>query len=187
MAEVDTNLLLFQEEWAGLTPVDGNAAQSTASCWLSDYDDEDFIEDEEDGAISDAASVPTIEDLLATADGCMSDADDSDSDYTPSEAAGVAFFLRCLQESNSEDESEDSSMPDLQSVSDSDSECDSTPDLQSVSDSMDWEEEQDLGESDAESLPSFFSAYEADCNCDEKISHTASPDGPVISMENDQT
>ncbi|KAJ7674305.1 hypothetical protein B0H17DRAFT_1208107 [Mycena rosella] len=115
MVQVETNLLLFQEEWAGLTEIDGKAAEISASCLLSDYDDEDFFEAEEDGTVSDAASIPETD--LQDAQEYSTDTDDSD--FTPSELEGIRYFLRCLQESDNEDgeNGEDDSMPDLENVS----------------------------------------------------------------------
>jgi hypothetical protein len=178
MVQVESNLALFKGEWESLTKGDGNTSQSsagTAGCWLSDYNDEDFFEDEEDGSVSNMASVPTMEDLLAMASG-TADTDNIESEYSPSDLDGIDYFLRLL---NSESDSEDESMPDLQCMSDSNSKGDSMPDLQSVANSSDSEEEanDNLEESDAESLPDFFSAY-SDCKCDENISRTALLDGP---------
>ncbi|KAJ6620917.1 hypothetical protein B0H10DRAFT_2432638 [Mycena sp. CBHHK59/15] len=68
----------------GVTNGNGDPPQSSAGYWLSDYDDEDFFEDEEDGTVSDTTSVPTMEDLLAVANG-LADTDDTGSEYTPSD------------------------------------------------------------------------------------------------------
>ena len=97
MAQVQTNLQLFKEEWGSL--VEGNSdtphsSASTAGCWLSDYDDEDFFEAEEDGSVNVG--------LIATMDSTG-----TDSDSMPD--------LQSVSDSDSECDS----MPDLQSVSDS--------------------------------------------------------------------
>ncbi|KAJ7726794.1 hypothetical protein B0H16DRAFT_1471263 [Mycena metata] len=168
--EVETNLEQFQNEWAGLTPVDSNTAQSSASAWLSDYDDEDFFEGEEDGTV-DAATVPTMEDLLATANGPT---DMAESNYALSDLEGIAYFMQLLDASDSD--SEDGSMPDLEAVSDSNSEADSMPDLECESES-DLEKEEIMEESDTESLPDFLSTY-SDNECDCNVGRTASLNGP---------
>ncbi|KAJ7807057.1 hypothetical protein B0H14DRAFT_3483567 [Mycena olivaceomarginata] len=167
MAQVEANLESFKAEFTELG-LGSSTAPVSAGCWLSD-DDEDFLEAEEDGTISDAASVPTMEDLLATAN----DTSDTDSyEYTPSDLDGIEYFMRCLQGSDSDSDSDHESMPDLQAVSDSDSDCDSMPDLQCASDSEDEED----GESDAECSPNFFAYNSSDCECD--IPRSTSPDGP---------
>ncbi|KAJ7712376.1 hypothetical protein B0H16DRAFT_1744214 [Mycena metata] len=177
MAQVKANLRLFSSEFAELAEGSGTAHVS-AGCWLSD-DNEDFFESKEDGNVSNAVSIPTMEDLLATAN----DTSDTESyEYTPSDLDGVEYFLQLLQESDSDSDHE--SMPDLQAVSDSDSNCDSMPDLQCASDSDDEED----GERDAECSPNFSAYNSSDCECD--IPRTTSvygPDRPPPSFEDDHS
>ncbi|KAF7345981.1 Retrovirus-related Pol polyprotein from transposon TNT 1-94 [Mycena venus] len=84
MAQVEANLQSFAAGFEALKQGNGSgtSAQGSAGCWLSDYDDEDFFENEEDGSISDVALLPELQDLLETALGAMgSNASDNSDNF----------------------------------------------------------------------------------------------------------